>query len=252
MARRAWGASCVGTFVSILAACASSNPSSPAQGALGGACFPGGTCNAGLVCFGTCVQGDVFGSDAPLVEPDAPPGLPDAALAMQADAPLPDASLLDAPPPVDAPPVVADARMPDARPTAADAQSQPDARPHAPDAAAPADGPTGGVCADLELWGSDAAYLGAASSSTAAPNSVCNPVGLYGSSTGIYSIYNPVGFYGSPTGLWSAYNTLTQTPPYLECVSAGTKLNWVSKNTVLFGPRIDPDLLCLTLAANGY
>jgi hypothetical protein len=119
--------------------------------------------------------------------------------------------------------------------------------------------PTGGsgggltpitTCNKPTLVADDGKYLGVASSSAVAPDSVCNDVSPYGSQVGPYSIHNDVGIYGSAVSPQSAYNEVTPTPPHLRCES-GKLLNAVTKNRTIAN-GIDPDVLCETLAGNGY
>jgi hypothetical protein len=119
--------------------------------------------------------------------------------------------------------------------------------------------PTGGsgggltpitTCNKPTLVADDGKYLGVASSSVVTPEGVCNEVSPYGSEVGPYSIHNNVGIYGSAVSPQSAYNEVTPTPPHLRCES-GKLLNAVTKNKVIAN-GIDPDVLCETLAANGY
>jgi hypothetical protein len=117
-------------------------------------------------------------------------------------------------------------------------------------------GGSGGVltpittCNKLSLVGDDGQFLGVASSSSLATDGVCNDLSSFGGKLGTYSIFNDLGNYGSSLSSKSAYNELTSTPPRLRCES-GTLLNPVTKNTLLAN-RIDPDVLCDTLEANGY
>lgn len=106
------------------------------------------------------------------------------------------------------------------------------------------------TCVMLKLVADDGTYLGVASSDRYASDGVCNEYSNYGSKYGTDSIYNQYGNYGSEFSNTSAYNKFTNTPPILRCESGETK-NPVTKNNILAG-AIDPDVLCDTLARNGY
>ena len=106
------------------------------------------------------------------------------------------------------------------------------------------------TCNTLTLVADDGQYLGVASSNAFASDGVCNEFSSYGNQFGADSIHNEFGTYGSEFSSMSAYNEFTSTPPRLRCES-GDLLNPVTKNQFLPG-AIDPDVLCETLAANGY
>jgi hypothetical protein len=114
--------------------------------------------------------------------------------------------------------------------------------------------PTGtpvGTCPTLVVVGYDGQFLGIAESNPYGPDSVCNEFGSYGSEFATTSIYNEFGQYGSEFSTLSAYNSFTSTPPALLCDETGEILALVTKNTVL-ADGIDPDILCVVLAENGY
>lgn len=106
------------------------------------------------------------------------------------------------------------------------------------------------TCAKLSLVGDDGQFLGVASSSAYAADGVCNEYSQYGNEYGPNSIHNEYGQYGGEYSSKSAYNEYTSTPPHLRCES-GALLNPVTKNKFL-ADVIDPDVLCPTLAANGF
>jgi hypothetical protein len=89
-----------------------------------------------------------------------------------------------------------------------------------------------------------------ATSNQFASDGVCNQFSNYGGEYGTYSIFNDFGTYGSQFSSQSAYSQFTSTPPVLVC-DGGNLLNPVTKNTLL-ASAIDPDVLCATLASNGY
>ena len=114
---------------------------------------------------------------------------------------------------------------------------------------------TGGLvpittCNKLTLVAEDGEFLGVATSNKFATDGVCNEFSQFGNEFGSNSIYNEFGQYGGQFSSKSAYNEFTSTPPRLRCES-GTLLNPVTKNRFLAN-AIDPDVLCQTLAANGY
>lgn len=106
------------------------------------------------------------------------------------------------------------------------------------------------TCTKLSLVGDDGQFLGVASSNTFATDGVCNEFSQYGNEFGSNSIHNEFGQYGGEFSSKSAYNQFTSTPPRLRCES-GAQLNPVTKNKFL-ADAIDPDVLCPTLAANGF
>lgn len=106
------------------------------------------------------------------------------------------------------------------------------------------------TCSRLSLVADDDQFLGNASSNQYTTDGVCNEFSQYGSEFGSNSIHNEFGMYGSEFASLSAYNQFTSTPPRLRCES-GAVLNPVTKNKFLAN-AIDPDVLCATLAANGY
>jgi thermitase len=87
-------------------------------------------------------------------------------------------------------------------------------------------------------------YLGLVSSSLAAPESIINPLGDYGSVFSATSISNPFGAFGSATSPFSAHNPQAGQPPVIW--TGGTegweKAAFVSTNGAKT-PRIDPDYL---------
>jgi hypothetical protein len=106
-------------------------------------------------------------------------------------------------------------------------------------------------CPSLALVADDGTFLGVASSTARAADSVCNARGDYGGSQGAYSIFNPTSPYGNTTSQTSAFNASASRPPRLFCESTEVLLNPVTKNVFLPG-AIDPDALCTTLAGSGY
>jgi hypothetical protein len=106
------------------------------------------------------------------------------------------------------------------------------------------------TCSTLALIADDDQFLGNASSNRYATDGICNEFSQYGSEFGSHSIHNEFGTYGGEFSNLSAYNKFTNTPPHLRCEN-GSELNPVTKNQFLAGV-IDPDVLCETLASNGY
>jgi hypothetical protein len=109
----------------------------------------------------------------------------------------------------------------------------------------------GTPCKSLVLIADDGTFLGEASSKPNRSNGVCNTYGSYGSAYGQYSVFNESGIYGGDSSKTSAYNEFATKPPRLYCESTSESLNPVTKNIFLPG-AIDPDVLCATLAKNGY
>jgi hypothetical protein len=104
-------------------------------------------------------------------------------------------------------------------------------------------------CGVLELDAADGTFLGNASGSASATDSVCNSFGSYGNSFGASSIFNQYGRYGSSFDSGSAYNPNSAAPPRLVCSTGGGVVAYVTKGSVL-SPRVDPDALCATLDYN--
>jgi hypothetical protein len=105
-------------------------------------------------------------------------------------------------------------------------------------------------CGRLIVRSDDGKFLGVAVSNEFAVDGVCNKFSPYGSEFGADSIFNKFGTYGGEFSPKGAYNKFAFTPPNLACEGSGAKGEFVSKNTVL-QPRIDPDLLCITLKQTG-
>ncbi|HET6336725.1 MAG TPA: hypothetical protein VFG30_26055 [Polyangiales bacterium] len=106
-------------------------------------------------------------------------------------------------------------------------------------------------CMSLVLLADNGTFLGEASSKPFESNGVCNAYSSYGSAYGQYSIFNESGIYGNETSPTSAFNELAARPPHLFCEGTNALLNTVTKNELLPG-AIDPEVLCATLARNGY
>jgi hypothetical protein len=114
-----------------------------------------------------------------------------------------------------------------------------------PDAGRPAAG-----CGRLVMRASDGQFLGLPTATPNAADSVCNQSTRYGGTTAADSIFNPAGPYGSLQSPKSAYHPTTTTPPTIQCENSGRRRYWITKNPTLPAPRLDPDTLCTTLAAN--
>jgi hypothetical protein len=101
-----------------------------------------------------------------------------------------------------------------------------------------------GIYADDAGTGKVGTYLGTISTSTTDPQSILNPVGIYGSSVATKSIFNTVGQYGGCCGTYSAYNTVTSTPPRIIEYRAATNsfyfVAYLSISTFKF-PNYNPD-----------
>jgi hypothetical protein len=106
-------------------------------------------------------------------------------------------------------------------------------------------------CTSLVLLADNGTFLGIASSKPFESNGICNAYSSYGSAYGQYSIFNESGSYGNETAPTSAFNEFAAKPPHLYCESTKALLNAVTKNEFLPG-AIDPEVLCATLARNGY
>jgi hypothetical protein len=106
-------------------------------------------------------------------------------------------------------------------------------------------------CRSLVLLADNGTFLGIASSKPFESNGICNTYSSYGSAYGQYSIFNESGSYGNETAPTSAFNEFAAKPPHLFCESTNALLNAVTKNEFLPG-AIDPEVLCATLARNGY
>jgi hypothetical protein len=106
-------------------------------------------------------------------------------------------------------------------------------------------------CGRFALHGSDRTFLGVAASDKYATDGLCNQYSSYGSAYSSTSVFDKYSIYGSKYSQWSAYDEHTSTPPFLLCEKSGQQQQWVTKNTTL-APRIDPDVLCTWLGANGH
>jgi hypothetical protein len=94
----------------------------------------------------------------------------------------------------------------------------------------------------------DHTFLGVATSNTFMADSVCNKQGDHGNTFSQTSIFNRSSIYGNDSSPTSAYNPNAFTPPELWCEGAMMRVAYVTKNLNLFG-RVDPDKLCMQLAA---
>ncbi len=81
-------------------------------------------------------------------------------------------------------------------------------------------------------------YLGCVSCASTDPESVFNPVGIYGSTVSPTSIFNKVGQYGSPVSPYSVCNPVASEPPVLVN-EEGTVLGRLTLNSVLPGATTD-------------
>lgn len=81
-------------------------------------------------------------------------------------------------------------------------------------------------------------YLGCVSCANVDPESVFNPVGVYGSTVSPTSIFNRVGQYGSPVSPYSVCNPVASEPPVLMN-EEGTVLGRLTLNSVLPGATTD-------------
>lgn len=93
-----------------------------------------------------------------------------------------------------------------------------------------------GQVAGASVIASDGTYLGRLTAPTDA-ESVYNPLGAYGSLSGVHSIYNGNGTYGSPFSLKSPWNPYTSTPPTLVKNSAAIGTFTLNR---LLSPRVSP------------
>jgi hypothetical protein len=114
-----------------------------------------------------------------------------------------------------------------------------------PDPAPPA-GPSLNL-STLDGWATlvaeDGTYLGLVSSSQVSLDSICNPVGKYGSPVGLNSVRNTAGKYGSSSGLYSPYNAFSIHPPAI--VYRNNVVGYLSKNRSVRN-AVDPDYLFAT------
>lgn len=94
------------------------------------------------------------------------------------------------------------------------------------------------------LMGNGGTFVGLVSSDPTASNSICNPLGPYGSQDGVLSIRNRSGNLGSLFSQISAYNSNAKQPPIL--IFKGKRMVFLTKNTSL-DKTLDPDLLLDTL-----
>jgi hypothetical protein len=95
------------------------------------------------------------------------------------------------------------------------------------------------ICAQVAgalVIANDGTYLGRLTAATDA-ESVYNPLGAYGSLSGVHSIYNSNGTYGSPFSLKSPWNPYTSTPPTL--VKNSVTLGAFTLNRLL-SPKVSP------------
>ncbi len=91
-----------------------------------------------------------------------------------------------------------------------------------------------------EVSGDDDEFLGSLTNQFD-PLSVLNPSGRHGSPFSATSMYNPFSDYGSQFLPLSAFNRFSTTPPRLFV--NGFFVAFVSKNTSILTPRVDPDAL---------
>ena len=94
------------------------------------------------------------------------------------------------------------------------------------------------------LMGNGGTFVGLVSSDPTASNSICNPLGPYGSQDGVLSIRNRSGNLGSLFSQISAYNSYAKQPPIL--IFKGKRMVYLTKNSDL-DDTLDPDLLLDTL-----
>jgi hypothetical protein len=106
-------------------------------------------------------------------------------------------------------------------------------------------------CFEPILLAKDGAYLGRASSSTFAPEGVCNPNSLYGNDFGTYSIHNKNGTYGNSFSLESPYAPNNFDGPAVACPDEQQLIAYVNKAGSGFDD-VDPDELCDWLSRRGY
>ena len=100
---------------------------------------------------------------------------------------------------------------------------------------------------DYQLLAGDNAFLGLVTTSINHPESIMNPYGQHGCSTGMYSIWNAASNYGG-VGIYSPYNAVSQAPPIIF-VDSNTAILVTRNSTVRPNlPRIDPDLMIGILA----
>jgi hypothetical protein len=92
------------------------------------------------------------------------------------------------------------------------------------------------------LLANDGTYLGLVSSNSITADSICNPIGQYGSRISSRSVRNTIGTYGSSISSESAYNAITSTPPMIIRLTDGARLGYLTKNQILPG-HVDPDVL---------
>lgn len=89
-----------------------------------------------------------------------------------------------------------------------------------------------------EIYAQDGTFLGEVSQNVASPDSIANPVGVYGSTTSITSIFNPDGFYGSLISDTSPNNPSATRPPILE--KSGFKPTYLTENETIT-PRLSTE-----------
>jgi hypothetical protein len=90
------------------------------------------------------------------------------------------------------------------------------------------------------LVADDGTFLGKVSSNKIDPDSICNSIGIYGSTISPTSVRNTISLYGSSISIDSAYNSITMSPPR---ITYGDRvLGYLTKNTILAN-GIDPDVL---------
>jgi hypothetical protein len=92
----------------------------------------------------------------------------------------------------------------------------------------------------------DGTYLGRYSNSSVDPDSICNPVGKYGSRISPLSINNRIGQYGSPISPLSAFNSISMQSPKVYSSSFVNPL-WYSTAPSIPSPGIASSKLPMAL-----
>ncbi|MEY4508136.1 MAG: hypothetical protein RLZZ450_258 [Pseudomonadota bacterium] len=106
-------------------------------------------------------------------------------------------------------------------------------------------------CREPILLAKDGSYLGRASSSTIAPEGVCNVNSLFGNGFGTYSIHNKNGNYGNTFSPESPYAPSNFDGPAIACPDEQVRIAYVNKAGSGFDD-IDPDELCSWLSMRGF
>ena len=86
----------------------------------------------------------------------------------------------------------------------------------------------------------DGAFLGKITVNSIDPESITNPIGIYGSAISALSILNQIGQYGSEISSKSSFNPITSTPPRI--LMSGQFVAYLTANP-LMTPGIDPGAL---------